>query len=330
MFALVLTLSLLLVLCVVALIRVRDLLASVVLMSIYSAILAVSFAVLGAVDVSFIEAVVGASISTILLMMLLRRVDPFELSWGGKVQTAAALLASAGVATILFYGISALPPFGDPNAPANLHVSPYYIENSVRDAATPNTVTAVLTDYRGFDTLIETVVVLTAALACMLVMGTRSVGVRPSFRPYRSLILRNLMRPLIVSLQLFLIYVVVHGHYSPGGAFQGGTLLACSLILPLLADRKGPFLVIGPRTAIVMAVLGVIIFTGVGIIPMLIGQPFLDYGSLPFGPADDAARRAFGTLLIEVGVTLAVAGALVSIFYSLSRELTEAEREGPA
>lgn len=329
MVPLVLTLSLLLIICVVALVRVRDLLAAVVLLSIYSAILAVSFAVLSAVDVSFTEAVVGASISTILLMTLLRRVDPFELAWGGKAQWMIAVLASVGVATVLLYGLLSLPEFGDPNAPATVHVSPYYTENSLRDTKTPNTVTAVLTDYRGFDTLIETAVVLTAALACMLVMGTRSVGERPSIRPFKSLILRNLLRPLIASLQLFLVYVVVHGHYSPGGAFQGGTLLGCSLILPLLTDPKSRFLVIGPRAAVVLAVLGVAIFTGVGAISMLMGHPFLDYASLPFGPGDEAARRAFGTLLIEVGVTLAVAGALVSIFYSLSRELKAGEEGSP-
>ncbi len=327
MIPLILTLSLLLTFCVFALIRVRDLLAAVVLLAIYSAILAISFALLSAVDVSFTEAVVGSSISTILLMMLLRRVDPYELVLVGKRQWIFAVLTSAGIAGVLLYGVVALPPFGDPQAPAHVHVSPYYTENSLRDTDTPNTVTSVLTDYRSFDTLIETLVVLIAAFSCMLVMATRSVGESPAFRPFRSLILRNLLGPLLASLQLFLIYVVVHGHYTPGGAFQGGTLLACSFILPLLADPKRRFLVIGPRTAAVMSAIGVAIFAGVGAIPMLFGGPFLDYGSLPFGPAEAAARRAFGTLLIEVGVTLAVAGALVSIFYSLNRELKSGEGE---
>jgi multicomponent Na+:H+ antiporter subunit B len=320
MILLVLPLSLLLIISVLELARVRDLLTVVVLLSVYSGIVAVSFAVLGAVDVSYTEAVVGSSISTILLMLLLSRVDPYELSPGGRLQRVTAGLTAAGVALVLFYGMLALPRFGDPDAPPSTHVSPYYTENSVRDSNTPNTVTAVLTDYRGFDTLIETVVVLTAALACMLVIGAGRAK-RSVVRPFASLMLSNFLGPLIASLQLFLFYVIMHGHYSPGGAFQGGTLLACSFILPLLANAQGAFVVIGPRTAIVMAVLGVIIFAGVGVTSMLVGRPLLDYGGLPFGPADEPGRRALGTLLIEVGVALTVAGSLVSIYYSLERGL---------
>jgi multicomponent Na+:H+ antiporter subunit B len=324
MILLILPLSLLLILSVVELGRVRDLLAAVVLLSVYSGIVAVSFAVLGAVDVAYTEAVVGSSISTILLMLLLARVDPYELARGSRVQTGIALLAAAGVGVVLVYGMLALPRFGDLDSPPSTHVSPYYTENSLRDSKTPNTVTAVLTDYRGFDTLIETVVVLTAALACMLVVGAGRGTKRAVVRPFASLMLSKLLGPLIASLQLFLFYVIMHGHYSPGGAFQGGTLLACSLILPLLANAPGAFVVIGPRTAAAMAVVGVIIFGGVGITSMLVGRPLLDYGGLPFGPADEAGRRALGTLLIEVGVALTVAGSLVSIYYSL-----ESEMEGP-
>jgi multicomponent Na+:H+ antiporter subunit B len=171
--ALVIVLGLLIAGGIAALARARNLYAVMVALSVYSALLAASFAALEAVDVSFTEAVVGSSVSTILIMLLLRRVDPFALERPSRARRAAGLVAAAAIAAVLLRGTLALPAFGDPEAPANVHVAPYYIENSVRDMNTPNTVTTVLAGYRGFDTLIETAVVLTAALACMLILGVR-------------------------------------------------------------------------------------------------------------------------------------------------------------
>jgi multicomponent Na+:H+ antiporter subunit B len=69
-----------------------------------------------------------------------------------------------------------------------------------------------------------------------------------------------------------------------------------------------------------MAVIGIMIFAGTGIVPMMVGRPMLDYAVLPLA-AEVAYRRSLSILLIEVGVTLAVAGAMLSIFYALSEPL---------
>ena len=71
---------------------------------------------------------------------------------------------------LLFYAEGDLPDYGDPQAPANLHVSPDYIQQALEETKTPNMVTAVLADYRGYDTLGETVVIFTAGLACILLL----------------------------------------------------------------------------------------------------------------------------------------------------------------
>lgn len=71
---------------------------------------------------------------------------------------------------VLVYAELDLPRRDQPDAPANLHVSPSYIERSVRDTRTPNIVTSVLADYRGYDTFGETLVLLTAGLAVMLIL----------------------------------------------------------------------------------------------------------------------------------------------------------------
>jgi len=134
--------------------------------------------------------------------------------------------------------------------------------------------------------------------------------------------LRTLLGPLVAAMQLFAIYVLIHGHYSPGGGFQAGILLAASMILPRLALGRPPGrLALTPGGAGVLTAVGVLIFAGFGAVAVLFGQPMLDYSVLvPLG-ADLAARRSLAILLIEVGVTLAVAGAMLSIFYALSGEL---------
>jgi multicomponent Na+:H+ antiporter subunit B len=142
-------------------------------------------------------------------------------------------------------------------------------------------------------------------------------------RHFDSLMLRTLLGPLVAALQLFAVYVLLHGHYSPGGGFQAGILLAASLILPLLTRGEGAGeLTLSTRGAVTLTAVGVLIFALIGILPLLWGMPMLDYGALPLG-ADPAERRSLGILLVEVGVTLAVAGAMVAIFYGLAGEIGE-------
>ena len=74
---------------------------------------------------------------------------------------------------LMVYATGGLPDHTDPQAPANTHVTPTYIEDTIEDTHTPNIVTSVLADYRGYDTLGETVVIFTAGLACVLILMKR-------------------------------------------------------------------------------------------------------------------------------------------------------------
>lgn len=166
-------LTVLIVVSAIALIFVRDLFSVVALLAVYSGLLATMFAVLGAVDVAFMEAVVGTSLSTVFLMALMWWIDPTELSRFSRPRRLVAVVPALGMGALLLYGVNALPAFGDPQAPATVHVSPEYAARSVSDMATPNVVAAVLADYRSFDTMIEAAVVLTAVLACLLILMYR-------------------------------------------------------------------------------------------------------------------------------------------------------------
>ena len=71
---------------------------------------------------------------------------------------------------LLIYGVEDMPGWGDPNSPPSLHVTPRYIEKTIEETATPDMVTSVLADYRGYDTLGETTVIFTAGLSCLLLL----------------------------------------------------------------------------------------------------------------------------------------------------------------
>lgn len=169
-----LSLLTMLVLVAIAMLRSRHLFAVVMLSGIYSLLSAAFFVSLDAVDVAFTEAAVGAGISTVLMLggMLLtaRREKPKS---PGRAPVALAVVVAAGAA--LVYATIDMPAFGDPNAPANAHVGLDYVRETPNDIAVPNIVTAVLASYRGFDTLGETMVIFTAGVAVMLLLGAGSV-----------------------------------------------------------------------------------------------------------------------------------------------------------
>lgn len=136
-------------------------------------------------------------------------------------------------------------------------------------------------------------------------------------RPFESVMLRVMLAPLLAVLYLFGVYVLVHGHYGPGGGFVAGILMAAAMILPRLVGWAPERLSISARGAALGAVAGILLFAGIGAAALLSGQPLLDYAALPLG-STVPARRSMGILLIEVGVALAVAGSMLALFLALS------------
>ncbi|CAN5734343.1 DUF4040 domain-containing protein [soil metagenome] len=163
-------LTVLLAVAALAVIWARDMFAVIALLSVYSGLLATLFAILGAPDVAFMEAVVGTSLSTVFLLGLMWWINPEEVTRYSVPRRVGVLVPTFGLGALLVYGVNALPAFGLPDAPANLHVAPVYAERSLADMATPNAVAAVLADYRSLDTLIESAVVVTAVLAVLLIL----------------------------------------------------------------------------------------------------------------------------------------------------------------
>ncbi len=155
----------------VAIVRQRSLFGVVILASIYSFLIASVFIVLDAVDVAMTEAAVGAGVSTVLLLGTLHLIRTTEMR---SVRPMLLPLAVAlGTGAVLIWGTLLLPPFGTADAPIHKHVAPRYLAESLRETNVPNVVTAVLADYRSFDTLGEATVVFTGGIGVMLLLRSR-------------------------------------------------------------------------------------------------------------------------------------------------------------
>ena len=154
---------------VLAVIRLRDLFAVVMLFGIYSFLAAALFVTLDAVDVAFTEASVGAGIASFLMLGTLALTVRRE-----KVRPRRPLLpllVVGSVGAVLVYGTLDMPYFSDPSAPVHQTVAPHYIESAEQETGVPNVVTAVLASYRGYDTLGEVIVIFTAGLGVLALLG---------------------------------------------------------------------------------------------------------------------------------------------------------------
>lgn len=154
--------------------RVRDLLGAVALFAVYSVFAALLFAGALAVDVALVEAVLGAGVTGVLFVAAVlatsRRVQPVDASRRRWATVPVILVFLA----LMVFASTGLPDRGDPTAPAQVGVSTAYLEGSVEQTRTPNVVTALLADYRGADTLGETLVILTAAFGAAVILRARN------------------------------------------------------------------------------------------------------------------------------------------------------------
>jgi len=175
------TLLTLLVIHAFAIVYLRNLFAIIMLFGSFSFLSAGLFVVMDAVDVAFTEAAVGAGISTVLMLgtlALTYRRDEEKQEKQPAHKPWLPLFVVSITGAMLIYGTSDIPDFGDPQAPSQLHVGPYYLEKSLPETGVPNVVTAVLASYRGFDTLGEVTVIFTAGIAVMLLIGGRRRSTR--------------------------------------------------------------------------------------------------------------------------------------------------------
>ncbi|MFQ5784454.1 MAG: DUF4040 domain-containing protein [Alphaproteobacteria bacterium] len=155
----------------VAMARLRNLVAVIILLGLYSLLMAAVWVVLDAVDVAFTEAAVGAGVTTVLMLTAVALVGREEKPAKRSPVLPLAIVALTG-ATLLYATVD-MPPFGAADNPIQVHVAPRYLDKSLEETGIPNVVTTVLASYRGYDTLGETTVIFTAGIAVLALIGGR-------------------------------------------------------------------------------------------------------------------------------------------------------------
>ena len=315
----------------IAILRLRDLFAVAMMFGLFSLISAGLFTAMDAPDVAFTEAAVGAGISTILILATLaqtvrRAHEPVK----PRVLVPLAVVWITGA--VLIFGTADLPRFGDPEAPANLHVAPYYLQESPQDIGIPNVVASVLASYRGYDTLGEVVVVFSAVIGVIALLGLRrrKPGRGRLTAHSEHGVLKVIAKLVVPTILLFALYVQFHGEYSPGGGFQAGVIFAAAIILyALVFGLDAARSVIPPALLGRMPALGVLIYGGVGLLTMLLGGNYLDYNLLGGSPQ---AGQHTGILLVELGVGVTVSSVMLLIYFVFAergrRQRTEDSEAG--
>ncbi len=132
-------------------------------------------------------------------------------------------------------------------------------------------------------------------------------------------IVKTVARMLVPFIVAYALYVVMHGHYSPGGGFQGGVILAAAFVLLGVTHgfdqtRKR----MSEKVAGVFSSIGVLIYGGIGVLCLILGGNYLDYGKLSkLLPVSTAEARSLGILGVEIGVALAVMAVMCIIFFAI-------------
>jgi multicomponent Na+:H+ antiporter subunit B len=136
-------------------------------------------------------------------------------------------------------------------------------------------------------------------------------------RDSQDVIVKTLARLLMPFIIVYALYVVMHGHHSPGGGFQGGVILAAGFVLLVVSHgleqtRKR----MSEKAARVISSIGVFIYAGIGILCLILGGNYLDYGKLSkLLQVLPAEARSLGILGVEIGVALAVMAVMFTIFF---------------
>lgn len=300
----------------VSAIFIRDLFAVVMLFGIYSLVSAGFFLALGAPDVALTEAAIGAGIAPMLMLGTIGITSRREKRPAHRPFLPLLVVGLTGAT--LVYGTLDMPYFADPGAPVHNHVAPRYIEQTAQETGVPNIVTAVLASYRGFDTLGEVIVVFTAGIGVLALLGLAGSGEGgfPSSHMRHHLVLRVISKSLMPLILLYAFYIQFHGDFGPGGGFQAGVLFAVAFILyAMIYGLESACRAITPQVLVIFMTIGVLLYGGTGLAAMLMGGHFLGYNALAHDPVHG---QHLGILLVELGVGITVAAVMMSVFYSFS------------
>ncbi len=288
----------------VAALSARDARHSVILFMAFGLVLAVAWARLQAPDVALAEAAIGAGLSGALLLAAVRerprRAHPSDAKSIRIWDRTSVEVTFNWTVTLLCVAVAALLAWALVQAFDRIPQDTLAqgVRENLATTGVSNPVTAVLLNFRAYDTLLELAVLLTA------VLGVLALGpARPGYRRAGP-VFDGLVRWLVPVLILTAGYLLWVGAHAPGGAFQAGATLAAAGVVLRLAGQHNAGLPPGRILHVVMAV-GVGMFLAVGLMLLVLGRPFLGYPPAWAGSL---------ILLIEGAAMLAIAATLILAF----------------
>jgi multisubunit Na+/H+ antiporter MnhB subunit len=270
---------------------------AVVVYMAFGLLLALAWARLLAPDLALAEAGIGAGVTGALLLRATRGRPEGAVARARPVPPAPAprwLLAFGCLALFAALTWAYLSAYRQPGGPRLAELVLAHLDST----GVSNPVTAVLLNYRLYDTLLELAVILVAAF------GVRALGPAGPGHPPAPPLLNGFVRGLVPLLVLTAGYLLWAGAHAPGGAFQAGALLGAAGVILHLAGHPRAGLPGEPALRIAL-VAGVAAFLAVGLAVTGLGLRFLE---LP--------RAAAGTLILvmESAAVLAIGAALVSAY----------------
>jgi len=231
-----------------------------------------------------------------------------------------AILILALLAGILFYSFSFLPEQGIIPGSTAEHIINYGLE----ETGSLNLVTAILYDYRAFDSLGESTVIFATVSAIVLILSFKTM---PVSSHGLSFIVKRTFGFLTPFVFLFSLYIIAHGHLSPGGGFQGGVILgSISIIFSIVYGSAFDYRKFSPQSKTLLETGGALLFVLAGLMGMVLETGFLD--NLNFINKEAGSLLSAGSIpVINLGIGFKVGAGLAIIFYSMIQKTFLEESE---
>lgn len=244
-----------------------------------------------------------------------------------RARTVLFSVAMAAVALFYLAAVSDIPKAGHYRGPYGDVLNAV----AVVERHSTDVVSAVTYDYRGLDTLGEEFIFFTAVIGIAIVLrrhrdeletspdeDEESVTVRP-ISPQSDAV-RILTAALIGISVTFGLYIVAHGQVSPGGGFQGGTLLASVPLLVYLAASPRRYFRIAPTPVVERGeAAGALAYLAIGFVGYVATGIFLD-NVFPLGPMMSQVDSSGMIFLLSVATGLEVSGGFIFLLTSFVEE----------
>lgn len=204
------------------------------------------------------------------------------------------------------------------------NLSDYYIAEGIEETGAINIVTSVLYDYRGFDTLGEATVILTAAATLSFLVSVRKKPIQGKTNSAIDTTKFTIVdyKTIVIIIPFLLVlgfYLIISGHISPGGGFVGGVVLA--MIPVFLTIRYGITITedkFKPTYKSLLEGIGAIGFIFLGLLGIFAGSNFLANGQADFARGNPGELLSAGLIpFLNLMIGIKVGAGLAIIFNSL-------------